>query len=164
MRRIAWTLVLVCFLPSLADSTGMASSSDESKKPLYRHAYYLFLSGTPNGCEDCYVPLLVTQESLDQSSRASGKTASLVIITYERDSIWRNDGIILIDPTDIETPPRVLHLRGRKYRYQEISSAEALKLFENPLGATPISRMTLPVFGSSSPTLDDLISSFRKLN
>jgi hypothetical protein len=142
----------------------MASSSGMSKQQVYRYAYYLFLSGAPNSCEDCYVPLLVTQESLEEAARASTKTASLVIITYERDSIWRNDGIVLIDPTEIESPPRIVHLRGRKYRYQEISSGEALKLFENPLGTIPVSRTMFPAFGSPGPTLEDLISSFRKLN
>jgi len=130
-------------------------------RPTHRHAYYLFLAGTPSGCEDCYVPLLVTTGPLEQIPKSTGKEACVLIITYERDSIWHNDGIVLVAPGDIEVAPRIVHLRDRKYRYQEISSAEALKLFENPMGTIPISRPLLPNAASPGPTLEDLILAFR---
>jgi len=114
----------------------MAGLPGVNSQPAYRHAYYLFLSGTASSCEECYVPLLVTQESLEQAAKGSMKTAPVVITTYERDSIWRNDGMVSIAPAEIEPAPRILRLRGRKYRYQEISSTEALKLFEKPLGTS----------------------------
>lgn len=163
MKRATWILFSASCCLLILRLTVPARSSPVNDKAVYRHAYYLFLSGTPNGCEDCYVPLAVTQESLEQAAKASTKTPCVVIVTYERDSIWRNDGVILIASGDIEPLPRILHLRGRKYRYQEISSTEALKLFKNPLGTIPISRRMLPVSSSPRPTVDDLISSFQKL-
>ena len=162
--KLAARILAVCFCTSISGLTGTASSPGVNSQPAYRHAYYLFLSGGASGCEECYVPLLVTQESLEEAAKASTKTASVVITTYERDSIWHNDGMASIAPAEVEPAPRILHLRGRKYRYQEISSTEALKLFENPLGTIPISRTMLPALGSPGPMLEDLISSFRKLN
>jgi hypothetical protein len=160
MRRITAVLALLLFPPPLLNAQGVASSRLDDW-PTYRHAYYLFLSGTPNGCEECYVPLLVTTESLEQAAKATEKEACVLITTYERDSIWHNEGTVLIAPGGIEVAPRFVHLRGRNYRYQEISSAEALKLFENPMGTIPISRPLLPKAGSPGPTLEDLISAFR---
>jgi hypothetical protein len=54
----------------------------------YKHTYYLFLSGVPNGCEACYIPLLASQHSLEEI--AQGKEAQLCVFayTYERNSIW----------------------------------------------------------------------------
>lgn len=164
MRRAAQVFSVFLLFPSILGVTGMTPSSRAGNQPTYRHAYYLFLSGTPSGCEDCYVPLLVTKETLEQAAKAAIKTACVAIITYERDSIWHNDGMVSVAPAEIEAAPRIIHLRGRKYRYQEISSAEALKLFENPRGTIPISRPMLPEVGSPGPTLEDLASSFRNLN
>jgi hypothetical protein len=160
MRRLTAVLALLLFPSPLLNAQGTPSSRS-GDRPTHRHAYYLFLSGTPNGCEDCYVPLLVTTEPLEQAAKATEKEACVLITTYERDSIWHNDGIVLVAPGDIEVAPRTVHLRGRKYRYQEISSAEALKLFENPMGTIPISRPVLPKAGSLGPTLEDLIPAFR---
>jgi hypothetical protein len=160
MRRLTTVLALLLFSSPLLNAQGIHSSR-AGDRPTYRHAYYLFLSGTPNGCEDCYVPLLVTTEPLEQSAKATEKEACVLITTYERDSIWHNEGIVLVAPGDIEVAPRIVHLRGRQYRYQEISSAEALKLFEDPMGTIPISRPLLPKAGSPGPTLEDLISAFR---
>lgn len=159
------TRPLLCFFGlALCFGAIEIASSHASNGATYRYAYYLFLSGTPNGCEDCYVPLLVTKEPLEQVARLSTKTDGVLIITYERDSIWHNDGVVAVAPAEIESAPRIIHLRGRKYRYQEISPAEALKLFESPLGTIPISRPMLPDVGSAGPTLQELISSFRNLN
>jgi hypothetical protein len=162
MKR-ATQLFCAFVLVSFALSITRTLASYASDQPAYRHAYYLFLSGTPNGCEDCYVPLLVTKEPLEISAKTTMKAACALIITYERDSIWHNEGIVSVAPDDIEAQPRVIRLRGRKYRYQEINSTEALKLFENPLGTIPISRPLLPN-SSPGPTLNDLASAFRDLN
>ena len=139
------------------------SSAAADERPAYKHAYYLFLSGTPVGCEDCYVPLLITTESLEQIAEDKANAACALITTYERDSIWHNEGLVSVAPTDIEKPPRVLHLRGRRYRYQEISSAEALRLLQNPLGTIPISRPLLPP-GSPGPSVEAIALALRGLN
>lgn len=142
MRRILimWSaLLLVSPIPYLA---GTAQS--EAAKPAYRHAYYLFIAGTPQSCEDCYVPLLVTTDSLDRLAEGPVEQECLLIITYERDSIWHDDGVVSVAPRDVERGPRKIRLRDREYRYQEISSPEVLKLLENPMGTIPISRPILP--------------------
>lgn len=144
--------ILLSLASLLLGLTGAISASDATH-PAYRHAYYLFLAGTSNGCEDCYVPLLITTESLEQMAQAGTDVACPLIITYERDSIWHNDGLVSVAPTDIEKGPRVLRLRGRRYRYQEISSAEAVRLLQNPLGTIPISRPQLPP-GAPGPSVE----------
>jgi hypothetical protein len=150
-------LFLVLLLPSsvIPDVSGATSSPAPAKHTIYKHAYYLFIAGTPVGCEDCYVPLLITTESLEEIAHEKTKADCALITTYERDSIWHNEGLVSIAPTDIEKSPRTLRLRGRRYRYQEISSAEALRLLQNPLGAIPISRPLLPP-GSLGPSIEAL--------
>lgn len=150
-------IFLVLLLPSsiISDVSGATSSSAPDKHTAYKHAYYLFLSGTPLGCEDCYVPLLITTESLEEIASEKTKADCALITTYERDSMWHNEGVVSIAPTDIEKSPRTLHLRGRRYRYQEISSAEALRLLQSPLGTIPISRPLSPP-GSPGPSIEAL--------
>jgi hypothetical protein len=50
------------------------------------HAYYLFLAAAPQSCEDCSVPLLITQRPLEDVS-SSRRDDAVLITTYERDSI-----------------------------------------------------------------------------
>jgi hypothetical protein len=156
--------LLVILLSSIISGvSGATSPSAGSERLTYRHAYYLFLSGPPVGCEDCYVPLLITTESLEQIAQNKTKAECALITTYERDSIWHNEGLVSVGPTDVEKPPRILHLRGRRYRYQEISSAEALRLLQNPLGTIPISRPQLPS-GTSGPSLEAIALALRDRN
>jgi len=152
------------FLASLLlGLTGAISASPDAGDPAYKHAYYLFLAGAPNGCEDCYVPLLITTESFDQIAQGRTEVACPLIITYERDSIWHNEGLVSVAPGDIEKGPRILRLRGRRYRYQEISPAEAVKLLQNPLGSIPISRPQLPP-GAPGPSVEAIASALRSAN
>jgi len=160
-RTILLSLVLLLLFPISGVSRTASSASDE--RQAYKHPYYLFLSGTPVGCEDCYVPLLIATESLEQIAPGKTNAACVLITTYERDSIWHNEGVVSVTPTDVEKPSRVLHLRGRRYRYQEISVAEALRLLENPLGTIPISRPLLPP-GSPGPSVEALALALRDLN
>jgi hypothetical protein len=57
-------LVLGLLLPwsVIPDVSGAAPAA--AKGAAYKHAYYVFLSGTPVGCEDCYVPLLTLRNLL----------------------------------------------------------------------------------------------------
>jgi hypothetical protein len=146
---------------------GLAMAQDAEGNPTgrspYRHAYYLFLADAPQGCEACYIPLLVTQESLEEIAKGQPGANSALIITYERDSIWKMDGVVTVAPGTIEAPQRILHLNGQKYRYQEITSSEVLRLFGKPGGAIPISRPYLPNKVAPGASLDDLISDFRML-
>ena len=163
--RLKTSWKLCCVFMFFLSVAGMAQTRPpgQSNPAIYRHAYYLFLAGTPNGCEECYVPLLVTTRPLDEAAKGTEQTSCVLITTYERDSIWHNDGMVLVAPREIEAAPRIVQVRGRKYRYQEIGSAEVLKLFENAMGTIPISRPMLPNADSPGPTLEDLISDFRRL-
>jgi len=164
VQRIIQLLCVCLLASSLPGATELFSHFEAGPRLPYRHAYYLFLAGTPNGCEDCYVPLLITKDPLDEIAQASGKADCVLIITYERDSIWHNEGMIAVAPGEVEASPRIIHMRGRRYRYQEISSTEALKLLEKPLGTIPISRPMLPKAASPGPAIDDLAAAFRALN
>ena len=159
-------LMLFVSLLFVSASPGIAGtlSPPAGNRPAYHHAYYLFLAGAPKGCEDCYVPLLITTEPLEQAAKAKAAEPGVLIITYERDSIWHSDGIVSVAPGDIEAAPRIVHVRGRKYRYQEISYAEVLKLLENPLGTIPISRPFVANARPPGPTIEELISAFRHAN
>ena len=156
-------LVLLWFLVSTISHASDATSSISTKRPRFTHAYYLFLSGTPVSCEDCYVPLLIATESLEEIAREKTKAECALITTYERDSVWHNEGLVAVEPTEIEKSPRILHVRGKRYRYQEISAAEALKLLRNPMGTIPISRPQLPR-GSPGPSIEALILELRNAN
>jgi hypothetical protein len=148
----------------LAASLGASKqlSAAANGRPAYRHAYYLFLAEQRKGCEDCYVPLLITAEPLEQFAKVKGSQTGVLVITYERDSVWREDGIVPFATSDIEAAPPVIHLRGRRYRYQEISPAEVLKLLENPRGTIAISRPYLPPANLPGPSLKELISDFHE--
>ncbi|WP_348261161.1 hypothetical protein P8935_15290 [Telmatobacter sp. DSM 110680] len=109
------------------------------------------------------MPLLVSIEPLEQVAKASTENTRCVLITtYERDSIWHQDAIVLIGHTDVETETRIVQVRGRRYRYQEISASEVLKLLMKPMGTIPISRPMLPRADVPGPTLEELIDDFRK--
>lgn len=138
------------------------TAEPQAARLAYRHAYYLFIAGTPQGCEDCYVPLLVTTDSLDRIAEGADEEGCVLIITYERDSIWHDDGVISVAPRDVERGPRKIRLRDREYRYQEISSPEVLKLLENPMGTIPISRPIVPSAAHPGPAISDLIRAFQK--
>lgn len=145
---LAFPCVAAAVAPLQADSTD------------YSHAYYLFVDGV-QGCENCYVPLLITKRPLDEVAKSGKEESCVLIITYERDSIWRDDGIVSVTPQAIQAPERVLHLRDKKFRYQEIAPSEVIKLLENPVGTIPISRPLLPNATTPGPTFEDLISAFR---
>src|SRR5215467_4450088 len=127
----------------------------------YRHAYYLFLAGNPQSCEACYVPLLVVQDSLEQAAKKSSVTLGVLILTYERDSIWAFQGATAIDPSAIETAPRMIRAIGKSYRYQEISPSEVLKLLQAPNGTIPISRPYQPGRSVPGASMSELVSDFR---
>jgi hypothetical protein len=162
LRKISKLCCVFLFLASIA-GTVPTRAQHEGQRTNYRHAYYLFLAETPHGCEECYVPLLVTTETLEHGAKGTEKETCFLITTYERDSIWHNDGMVLVEPRETEVATRIVQVRGRKYRYQEISSAETLRLFENPMGTIPISRPMLPKAELPGPALKDLISDFRSL-
>jgi len=129
----------------------------------YKHAYYLFLDGAGSGCQSCYVPLLITQNSLEKIGAAGKGEEGVLIITYERDSIWQNKGAVPLHAEQIEAAPRIVRLNVNRYRYQEISAAEALKLLENPGGSIPISRPAQPGMELDKPTREELIRAFKSL-
>ena len=163
MRLIARFASVVLILSAVTAVNGASPAQQQDGKPIYRHAYYLFPTGTP-GCDGCYgsVPLLITAESLEKLAKSSSKANCVLITTYERDSVFINDGLVEIAPGDIKAPPRFIHFRGGNYRYQEITTAEAINLLENPLGTISIARPDIPGPGWHGPSLASLASDLRR--
>jgi hypothetical protein len=122
------------------------------------------LAGTPSGCEDCYVPLLLTRRSIEELKQRPTEDDSVLITTYERDSIWHYDGLLRISQADINAGERKVRILNKTYRYQEIGAKEVLGLLENPLGKIPISRISLPAQLPAGPELKQLIADFRTVN
>jgi hypothetical protein len=129
----------------------------------YKHAYYLFLSDAPKGCERCYVPLLISQPSLEEIAQGREAQHCVFIYTYERNSIWEIRGAAPVDPSVIETQPRIIHVNGRSYRYQEVPPTEVLKLLEKPYGTIPISRPLIINKTVPGASLSELIADFHAL-
>ena len=148
--------VALCLAGAERDNPGQAEQHSS-----YCHGYYLFLAGMPNGCEDCYVPLLLTRKTVEKLAQSPKTEDSVLITTYERDSMWHYDGLVQIAQSDINTTERKLRLSNRSYRYQETAAAEVLRLLENPSGKIPISRPYLPAKLPAGPELDQLISDFK---
>jgi len=154
--------------PSAAAESFLGKSGVAPKWPTfpripYRHAYYLFLSSAPVGCEPCYIPLLLTRESLQDVAKQRDPSLGIFIITYERDSVWEFRGDALLAPSAIDVQTRTLRADGRQYRYQEISPGEVVNLLEHPMGSVLISRPMIQqksVPGASTP---ELIADFRAL-
>jgi len=150
-------------VPELSALPPMRATSSPIQRRPYRHAYYLFLSGTGKGCEACYVPLLISQESLDVIAKNASPAHGVLIITYERDSIWEIKGTARVEPRSIDPDTRIVHMNGNSYRYQEAAAGEVIHLLENPAGTVPIARpfiMNKTVPGAS---VGELIEDFRHL-
>lgn len=153
---MAMTRGLVALLALLAAGSAPAAAEDREISP---HAYYLYLADQPRGCEDCYVPLLVSRDTLEAIS-ASGRDAAVVLITtYERDSIWTLERDVPLAAADVAARERILRLRGRRYRYQEAAPAEILRLLARPEGSIPIHR---PAPAPDKKTLEELIAVFTR--
>ena len=121
-------------------------------------AYYLFLAGASQGAEECYVPLLVMPQAVEEVAVSGRDTTVVLITTYERDSIWKVERGVSVDAANVSAGERIIRLRGRRYRYQEIAPGEALRLLEKPEGTIPIHRyMPIP----ERKSLEDLIAGLR---
>jgi hypothetical protein len=129
----------------------------------YCHGYYLFLAGTSNGCEDCYIPLLLTRKSIEDLKKNPTADDCVLITTFERDSIWHYDGLVRVGQSEINEAERKVRISNKTYRYQEIGASEVLRLLENPLGKIPISRPYLPAKLPVGPELKQLISDFKTI-
>ncbi len=128
-------------LPLLLLALLTASAAEPA--PPFAFAYYLFEDTHVEGCGSCYVPLLVM--SVPLGDPAAHEAA--VIETYERDSIWRlRPALASIQPPQGDDAlARTLTWEGRRYRYQLVSSAEALRLLRDPEGRIPIHRLEAPL-------------------
>jgi len=145
----------------LAAGGAAGSGQTDVRDPSYHHGYYLFLAGTPQGCEDCYVPLLLTRKSIEELKENPTPEDSVLITTFERDSIWHYDGLARIGQSEINTAERKVRISNKTYRYQEIGASEVLGLLQNPLGRIPISRPYLPAKLPAGPELKQLVSDFK---
>jgi len=63
---------------------------------------------------------------------------------------------------DVVPVGRTLRLRDKRYRYQEISPREVVRLLENPRGAIPIGRPMTPALPAAE--LAQLLADFRALS
>ena len=121
-------------------------------------AYYLFLAGASQGAEECYVPLLVMPQALEEVAASGRDTTVVLITTYERNSIWKVEQGVSLGAADVSSGERIVRLRGRRYRYQEIAPGEVLRLLEKPEGTILIHRyMPIP----DKKSLEDLIAGLR---
>jgi hypothetical protein len=145
----------------LVVSGAAGSDQTEVRDASYHHGYYLFLAGTPQGCEDCYVPLLLTRKSIEDLKENPTPEDCVLITTFERDSIWHYDGLARIGQSEINTAERKLRISDKTYRFQEIGASEVLRLLENPLGKIPVSRPFLPAKLPAGPELKQLVSDFK---
>jgi hypothetical protein len=142
---------------------GQSPGQAEKYGSSYRHGYYLFLAGIPNGCEDCYVPLLLSRKSIEELKDSPIADDCVLITTYERDSIWHYEGLLRIAQNEINGTERKVRILSKTYRYQEIGKTEVLRLLQNPLGKIAISRPYLPNKFPPGPELQQLIADFRAL-
>ena len=89
---------------------------------------------------------------------------SITLVGFvERNSIWEMRGAVPVDAGAIETQPRIIHVNGKSYRYQEISLSEVLELLEKPDGTIPISRPLITNKIVPGASLNELIADFRAL-
>jgi hypothetical protein len=146
---------LVALLAVIVIGLVPAAAGGEGASP---HAYYLFLAGAPQDCENCYIPLLITRQPLDEVASSARDSTVVLITTYERDSIWKLERGVALAAVDVSAGDRRVRLRGRRYRYQEIAPAEVLRLLQKPEGTIPIHRL-VPV--PDKKALEDLIAAFR---
>lgn len=145
---------------SRASSRAVLSTRSLRETPAQAHGYYLYLAEPPKGCEDCYVPLLVTTTRLEEMEKQKPYEPSIVITTYERDSLVGPPRRAVVATSDGDPHERKVRVDGRLYRYQEVSASEVLALLEHPEGSIPISRipsMRIP----SAAELAELIARFR---
>lgn len=161
MQGSKWFVLFAGLMASLAFRPVDAQTPETS--PAYRHGYYLFLADAPVACEACYVPLLLTSDSLEVAATRPESQSCVLITTYERDSIWQLNGVIQVKPAEIQSAPRIVRVRTRSYRYQEINAAEILHLLGNPMGTIPISRIFLHSDLPPGLTREQLIADFRAL-
>jgi hypothetical protein len=69
------------------------------------------------GCEDCYAAA-VTRQTLEEVASAGGDSATILITTYERDSIWKVEQSVPLAAADVSASDRIVRLRGRRYRWR----------------------------------------------
>ena len=132
----------------------LVSTAGENAKP-FQYSYYLFEdSAKVEGCSDCYIPLMVTREPLD----GVAKQEAVVIVTYERDSIWSfKNKLAVVEPQEKDAiQARKIRFEGKLYRYQLVSNDETLRLMKNPMGTIPIHRPLIPDAVESDTLLEKL--------
>jgi len=171
LRRV-WTIGILPEAPITAAAASMGSLAPvknfdtggvSHERLPYQHGYYLFLASAPLGCEACYVPLLLCQSSLAQIRAGKQGAFCVLVITFERDSIWELRGAAAVDSDAIHEPQRTIDLNGKLYRYQEISANEVVRLLENPAGTIPISRPMIMNKAVPGASVEELAADFHTL-
>ena len=107
MRWVAAAMLM------LASALGPPPAAIASEAGRCRHAYYLFLAEPAKGCEDCYVPLLITDERIEGAVAHAAAFEAVLVATYERDSIWGIERTVSVGRSDVKLPERILRVRGR---------------------------------------------------
>jgi|MudIll2142460700_1097286.scaffolds.fasta_scaffold204790_2 hypothetical protein len=150
-----WVVAAVLMLASALGPPPAAIAGDAVR---CRHAYYLFLAEPAKGCDDCYVPLLIADERIERAVARGEAFVTVLVTTYERDSIWEIERGIPVRGNEVRVPERILRIRGRTYRYQKVEPVEVLRLLEKPEGTIPIHRLKAP---PNREAVADLVSAFQ---
>jgi hypothetical protein len=183
MKRIVFSLILLVLTGPAADRP-----ASQAHQP-FRHAYYLFQEDA-TGCSACYIPLLLTKESLEDLPRIKKLDDCRPILTYERDSIWQVLASQTINDSEVDVAARKIRFtmyvegyvnsegkgsttagpslvrvqtpayKNLSYRYQEVGSAEVIKLLQNPQGTIPISK---PAMMQARLDLTEIITDFKSI-
>ncbi len=103
-----------------------------------RHAYYLF-------GEDGSIPLLLTSNPLEQVAKGRNEGESVLVMTYERDSVFFVKQGVRVASGDVKRLERHVRLQpfleprsASWYRYQEVALAEVRHLLQHPGGTIPV--------------------------
>jgi hypothetical protein len=121
---------------------GFCAKADDAAP--VRHAYFLFMQGESRSCQDCYVPLVLTQEPMEHVPEGGAHKTGFLIVTYERDSIWEIKDAP-VELSGINAQERKVRIASVTYRYQEIEPKEAIHLLSEPEGHIPIHRISAPI-------------------
>ena len=100
---------------------------------------------------------------LEENAGSKRPASGVLILTYERDSIWEIKGVMPIDPAEIDVPSRIIHTGSTSYRYQEVVPNDVVKLLDNPMGTIPISRPLIRHKLVPGASMSDLTADFRAL-
>src|SRR5206468_3147975 len=124
----------------------------------YRHAYYFVPRRQGDGLRALLHPVAADLRAARRARRPGSRCRRDHDVRARLDLVV-GEGVRLA-AADVVPVGRTLRLRDKRYRYQEISPREVVRLLENPRGAIPIGRPMTPAlpaarFAPSGPDAED---------